>query len=202
VDLPETTGTVERPKTPVGTYLWGHSAIVPTEEVPGLLDEFIRPAVRAQLDEEERLRELEESLEDSKGDEGVAEPDSEGELTAGPEAEEEKLSPDEIEEQRFHWANESFGDALPKGARGVIIVYAHEDYDLAKLTRFVEQGAARIAAAAKLKGSRITVVYGGYRAQIEIEYYIVPKGGRDPQPAPDETPVGALTEPTEPLPLK
>ncbi len=101
---------------------------------------------------------------------------------------EPEISPEEIEAARFAWADGKFGDAIAKrrAARGVIILYADDEYyDTTLLLRFIEQGRNRIAAGAKLPPDRIDVVYGGYKAGLKVEFWIVPNNGAPPMPTPE-----------------
>lgn len=104
----------------------------------------------------------------------------------------EERTPEEIEAERFSWTDGKFGPEIArrKGARGVIIFYADDQYyDIGRLLPFIEQGRDRIAAAAGLRPDQIRVIFGGYRDGTEAEYYIVPKGGKAPEPTPGERPV-------------
>lgn len=190
---PVPTDTVEKPKIPMGkTFLWGSSWISNEAEVQPVA-EFILPEVQAKIDEDNRLAEAEMAAE---ADAAVGEELSPTETEVTEESiedvpEEEQLTPEEIQNLRFSWVKENFASVIAsrKGSHGVIIFYADDlYYDVAKLHRFVEEARDRIVAASKIQPSQIQVVFGGYRDSVEVEYWVVPKGSKTPEPKPEDRP--------------
>jgi len=179
---PEPTETVSAPDAPKGTFLWGDSWIK-TEVNYQDFDEFVLPSVKAEEAEEERVAELERSLETGSDDTTNSPEISSADI------EEDQLSPREIRELKFDWADLKFGDEIAnrKKSHGVMIFYADDKYyDVSKLKRFVEEGRDIIAEASGLRPNQIQVVFGGYRDSEKVEYYVVPKGGKAPEPKPEE----------------
>jgi hypothetical protein len=185
---PEPTKTVARPKVPKTTFLWSRSWIL-NEYDDGPTTEFILPEVQARLAEEAKLAEIELAA-DSDADAQAADNASENEdATSDLPDEEARPTAEKLREQRFSWADQKFGTEVAQldGAHGVIIFYADDKYyDIARISRFVREGRDIIAAAAKLKSTQIRVVYGGYRDSPGVEYFIVPRGGKAPEPTPEE----------------
>lgn len=188
---PQPSNTIPVPAKPKGTFQWGRSWLG-TEENFDDLRAFVLPSVIAEEEESQRQQELEEEIEAAANGTlvDVDKPQA-AEATAEETSTEEaepKLSPEEIDDLRFSWANERFAEevARRKGSHGIIIFYADDQYyDITKLLHFVETGRDRIASAAKLPPSKIRVIYGGY-GYCQIEYHIVSKGSPDPQPKPKE----------------
>lgn len=97
------------------------------------------------------------------------------------------LTNDELEDLRYGWADKDFGRAIARrdGSRGVMIFYGDDGYyDLARLHTFIEEGRDRIGSAADQDPATIEVVFGGYRHQVEVEYWIVPVGAAPPAARP------------------
>lgn len=195
--LPEPSNTIAASKAPTGTFVWGKSVLENESEYLGL-DEFRRDDVKAKRVEEERLAELEDSIERAKNgdhenrvDESVAEE---------PTAIEEVLSPEKKKELRFEWVNLGFGVEMTKrkGSSGTLIFYADNDeYDTAKLEKFVEEGRDILVASGKLRREQINVIFGGYRDYPVVEYHLIAKNGKAPQAKPDERPDPVTDEPTQ-----
>jgi len=189
---PEATDTVAAPEAPKGTFLWGDSWLQADDAYQDF-GEFILPSVQAERDEEERLADLEQSLEpksvEADGSLPETEPDDLQNDNAEANADDEPLTPAEIREMKFAWADLKFGDEIAnrKKSHGVMIFYADDKYyDVSKLKRFVEEGRDIIAEASGLRPNQIQVVFGGYRDSEKVEYYVVPKGGKEPEPKPEE----------------
>lgn len=182
---PTPTDTIPAPKIPTGkTFLYDRNNLWNGEE-GNLLDEYILPSVKAQKEAEQMAYEQENPTEEI-----IEEPTDEPETpTLEEEVEIEQPTPEEIEEAKFYWTNEKFGELIKnqKDSRGVIIFYADDAYyDVGKLQNHIEEGKRRIAEAAKISPDKIQVVFGGYRTGIEAEFWIVPKKGESPKPSPDE----------------
>ena len=186
-NAPEPTDTIPAPTTPKDkTFLYDNNILF--SDYYNFLDEFILPSVQAKIDEENRLAE-----EEAKAEELSSETPIETEAEAVEETFEiEKPTAEEIEEAKFSWVNEKFGDLIKnqKGAKGVIIFYADDAYyDVSKLQNLIEEGRRKIAEAGKISPDKIQVVYGGYREMVQAEFWIVPKKGESPLPKPEERPI-------------
>jgi hypothetical protein len=188
IDSPTPTETIPKPTIPSGkTFLYDRNHISGREE-GDFSEEFILPSVKAQQEAEQRAYEEENQPENT--DEETAVEDTIQTVEA--ETEIEKPSPEEIEETKFHWTNEKFGELIKnqKDSGGVIIFYADDAYfDVGKLQSHIENGKRRIAEVAKISPDKIQVVFGGYRHSIEAEFWIVPKKGESPKPTPEERPI-------------
>lgn len=99
------------------------------------------------------------------------------------------VTEEEREDIRFSWIASDFADDVKRqdGASGVMIFYADDQfYDISRLHAFIEQGRDRITGKAELDVCQIEVIFGGYRGRAQIEYYIVPEGGKMPEATPEE----------------
>lgn len=168
------------------------------------LNDFIRPDIRARLDEEPT------GDADSGYDPGARADAVPGEAPNEPGGE-QPVSEDgqpqvgdedsypagaRLDSLKFAWAKKGFGDAIKPnpGSRGVIVLYADENhYDVERLISFVEEGRARIAEMSEIDGGRIEVVFGGYRAVPQVELWVIPEGGAMPEFKTDDR--AALNEP-------
>ncbi len=171
------------------------------------LNDFIRPEVRARLDEEpvgdadagydpstaEPATSSEESVADAPAETQnleAAQPRSDDngeEVSGGP----------RIDTLKYSWAKRSFGDAVKAAPtnNGVIALYADENYyDVERLMTFVEEGRNRIVEGASMPGDRIQVVFGGYRSAPHVELWVVPQGGPMPDFKTEERPKGSQPE--------
>lgn len=190
---PQPTNTIRAPKAPRGTFLWSRSGM--SSEDYGLSDEFVLDSVKKKEAEAARLQEIE----DAKSAEGA---DDDGEVIENvPEevVEEEALDPLEQEALRFGWFDQRiFGQIEQrKDSRGTIIFYADDErYDIGKLKQFIVEARNRFAKETNVNPDSITVKFGGYRSYDQAEYWIVPKGGKAPQPTPEERPVEEEDEPS------
>lgn len=89
---------------------------------------------------------------------------------------------------RYSWTNKRLGPAIAarKAGRGVMIFYADDEfYDIARLEVFILEGRDRIAKAAGIDPDLIEVVFGGYRARVSIDSWLITEGGRTPEPTPE-----------------
>jgi hypothetical protein len=158
------------------------------------LNEFIRPEVRARLDEEPTGN-ADDSYDPSTAEAGVPadQPDARsaeeslGEKTSEPrhtESEEGYPGSPRLDTVKYSWARKAFGDAVKAAPtnNGVIVLYADENYyDVERLMGFVEEGRNRIADASAIPGDRIQVVFGGYRSAPQLELWVVPQGSPMPE---------------------
>jgi len=182
--VPEPSKTVPEPERPKGTFMWSRSYLGGDDDQE--IAEFILPEVKAKIAEERRLSEIQYAV-DAGADADPADLVNQEEQPAEPN--DEELSPEETQDAKFDWVKESFGPEVAKlkNGHGVMIVYFDDQhYDPSKLQRFVEEGRNRLAASAKIGSDRIQVLYGGYRGEPTVEYYLVPKGGKPPEAKPEE----------------
>lgn len=143
--------------------------------------DLLTPLKKAEYEENERA--YKESL-----DEAVSEETP---------AEEEKLSEEELQNLRFGWTSDRFGNFLEKNKKmqGVIMFYADDqEFDINKITNHIEEGKQRIAKEAKISPERILVMFGGYKSYIQIEFWAVPEKGNFPTPKPDERVIETETD--------
>jgi len=183
---PEPTETVPEPKLPKGTFLWSESYLGGGDDEENYLYEFVLPDVKAKMAEEQRLADIQSAV-DAGADSDPADLVNQQDEPAEPD--DEQLSPEEARDAKFDWVKEKFGAEIAsrKNSQGVLLLYADDQhYDITKLRQFVGEGRDRLAAASKIDSSRIEVVFGGYRDIPTVEYYIVPKGGKSPEPKPGE----------------
>ena len=170
---------------------------------PAAIHEFLRPDVRARLDEEP-VGDTDGGYDPgSSAGQDQSQPDSSSGEAAPEEPQEPAVHQEEnypasarLETLKFSWAKKSFGDAVKAdpATSGVIVLYADENYyDLETLTRFIERGRDLIAEQSGLQGDRLQVVYGGYRSQPQVEFWIVSDRGMMPEFKPDDR-----TRPAEP----
>jgi hypothetical protein len=158
------------------------------------LNQFIRPEIRAKLDEES-TGDADSSYDPSTLDLGAPsdqtqpEPadeeqgDSGGQQQSG-ESDESFQDGSRLDTLKFAWAKKSFGEAIKANPSnsGVIVVYADDNYfEVDRLMGYVEEGRDKIAATSEIGGEKIQVVFGGYRAVPQVEMWIVPQGGAIPE---------------------
>lgn len=164
------------------------------------LSQFIRPEIRAKLDEEP-AGDADSSYDPSTLDTSSSSDEPRTE-TAEPQGNAAEPHPaaegDEsfkegvrLDTLKFTWARPAFGDAIkasPTNA-GIIVVYADENYfELDRLMAYIEEGRDKIAASSKIGGERVQIVFGGYRSVPQVEMWIVPQGGSMPELKPEERP--------------
>ena len=164
------------------------------------LNQFIRPEVRAKLDEEPTgdadagfdpsTSEAGSSSDQSQTESAEAQSET-AERHPAPESEESFREGARLDTLKFAWARQAFGDAVKASPTnvGVIVVYADENYfELDRLMDYIEEGRDKIATLSKIGGERFQVVIGGYRASPQVEMWIVPQGGPMPELKPEERP--------------
>lgn len=202
---PTPTGAIPKPKIPSNkTFLYDRNYLSGSSE-GDFSEEFILPSVKAQQEAEAmadqaefELEEINEETTAETENPTVEEETDEAETpTIEEEIETEQPTPEEIEAEKFYWANETFGEMIKKqkGSSGVIIFYADDAYyDIGKLQSHIEDGKRRIAEAANISSDKIRVVFGGYRTQIEAEFWVVPKKGEFPKATPGERPVEEIED--------
>lgn len=89
----------------------------------------------------------------------------------------------------FWWFSDYFAESLKenKEAQGVIIFYTDlEEYDIAKSRQIIEEGLQNSADKSKANLSNVKIIFGGYRKEDRVEYWLVPKGAKEPQPMPEQ----------------
>lgn len=153
-----------------------------------ILNEFIRPDVRAKLDEEPTgdadAGFSPDSVHSESTNEPSSEPFAEAENEPVANAEDSAGQIAEIERAKFSWAKKRIGEMIrsDENVSGLIVLYADENfYDTGRLLSFIEEGRNRIAADTGVNAERIQVSFGGYRATPQVEFWLVPNG----QPAPE-----------------
>lgn len=164
------------------------------------LNQFIRPEIRAKLDEEPTgdadagydpsTLDGGSTSDQASSDGAVEEPNETAEHQPG-EADESFKDGARLDTLKFAWARKAFGDGIKASPTntGVIVVYADDNYfDMERLMSYIEEGRDKIATASEIGGERVQVVYGGYRASPQVEMWIVPQGGPMPEFKPEQRP--------------
>ena len=161
----------------------------------GYLNEFIRPDVRARLDEEP-VGDTDGSYDPATSDLGKTGDQSSIETVGESSAEETQQELTSLGENeaypngfrldtlKLSWAKKAFGEAVKASPtnNGVIVLYADENYyDVERLVGLIEAGRNRIAEMSAIGGERIQVVFGGYRAVPQVELWVVPNGSPMPE---------------------
>lgn len=199
-EIPTPTDTVEKPLIPTDkTFLFDSANfdfynVFDGYEGTDEEDFFLLPSVKARLEaeglalEEEQAREnsLEEPTEIDSNETTNVQIEVEQEVE-----EESKPTPEEIEEAKFYWAKENFGEMIKeqKDSHGVIVFYADDQYyDLSKLQTRLDEGKQRIAKQTNISPNKIEIMFGGYREFVMLEFWIVPKNGKPPTLKPDKSP--------------
>lgn len=184
--MPSPSDTVPKPTLPdKKTFLYGRDYVdngfyglsIGDE---GYLDKYLLPAVKAEREAEKAAFEKELARENNL---------IEDETVKEEPAESDQLTQEEIENDKFSWANAKFGEILKnrKDSTGIIVFYADDQtYDINGLQTFIEQGRSRIAKEAGILPGRIQIVFGGYRSQVETELWIMPRNGEFPKMTPQE----------------
>ena len=191
VKEPEPTRTVPEPTTPEGETLLYATRHLDLYEYEATPNEF----VLASYLEKESARYAELNAPDAEtesSDTGGEDSSANTEVAEEEPATTDERTEEQKEEDRFAWANGALAKhaATRKGSRGVIIFYADDQqYDIGKLTSFIERGRDLLVTRAEIDRGRITVVFGGYRDTPEVEFWFVPAKGKDPIPKPAERPV-------------
>ena len=89
----------------------------------------------------------------------------------------------------FWWFSDYFAESLKenKDAQGLIIFYTDaEEYDVVKSRQIIEEGLQNLAEKSKVNLSNVKIIFGGYRNENKVEYWIVPKGAKEPQATPEQ----------------
>ena len=167
------------------------------------LNEFVRPEVRARLDEEptgDTDAGFDPGAVGQNGSEDQPQPETAGE---GESQEVQQTTSEDapagtarLDTLKYSWATKSFGDAVKSAPTnsGVIVLYADENhYDIERLTGYVQSGRNRIAETSGVSGDRIQVVFGGYRAMPQVELWVLPQGSPMPEFKTDDR--GKASEP-------
>jgi hypothetical protein len=167
------------------------------------LNEFVRPDVRARLDEEP-TGDTDAGFDPGAVDQSIADEQSQPETPNEGQSEEPQQTASEdgpagtarLDTLKYAWATKAFGDAVKSAPTnsGVIVFYADENYyDIERLTGFVQGGRNRIAETSGISGDRIQVVFGGYRALPQVELWVLPQGSPMPEFKTDDR--GKASEP-------
>jgi hypothetical protein len=202
--IPKSSNTVSKPKKPKNqTFLFDKSNYDRTydsmESREFVFDSIIAIEDAERLkEEEEYAREHPEVKVENENDEP---PPGYGELSTSPEIPkvEEPAEKEELEFDKFYWINSGFGEILKgeKTTKGVLIFYADDlYYDLKKIRIAMESGKTHIGKEARISADRVEIIFGGYRHQIEIDFWVVPNKAKQPKPTPDERPVETPDEET------
>ncbi|MBX3245539.1 MAG: hypothetical protein KF685_13890 [Acidobacteria bacterium] len=112
----------------------------------------------------------------------------------------ESMTPEEIEKELMSWISPSFVNFLTErpDTTGVLVFYADDQrYDIRSLTELIEKGVQKIESQEDRSVGRIRYIFGGYRDFPGVEYWIVPQGGKDPLPQPEERSVDEESEVSE-----
>ena len=185
VDSPKPSNTIPKPTTPIDkAFIFDNNTLSYYEDAI-MSDEFLLDSVKARSEAEQIAEEQENNLEETA--EEISNETEVQNVVEDPEI--EQRTTEEIDAEKFHWANEKFGEVIKnhKDSRGLIIFYADEqEYDLGKIQTHIEQGVRRITKSAEISPDKIQVIFGGYRNFIEAEFWIIPKKAEQPQPKPEE----------------
>lgn len=173
--VPKPTETVEKPKLPKNKTFLADK------------DRFNSVIYSAQIIDQEFETEPQEINSDVSETENVEETETESNESEETETESDSIASEEETQEDLAFSK-YFGDSLQKDStlKGTIIYYADaEDYDLGKAQLLMQEELQKFAAKFEIDSNRITLVYGGYRNDDVIEYWIVPKGAKEPQPKPE-----------------
>jgi len=198
---PLPSNTVPTPKTPRGTVLWAKN-ILTEESSP--IEEFVNRAIvyRDLEDDDTDGRPFIPDLAETQPNPSPSVPETAPqpeiwklglfipELTFQKNNSQEKppLTAEELEAIRFNWTNKKFAPAVAKtkGAYGIMIYYADDQfYDISRLEPFITAARDRMAYAAGIFPESIQIIFGGYRGQPQVEYWLVPTDGTRPIPKPE-----------------
>lgn len=188
---PSPENALPKPEIPTDkTFLFDRGFLALEEEDQEKSD-FVLQSYKDELEAERKKWEEEYRLERlANGEEDVEiEPEPEAEEISEIEEDESKLTEEEELEYKFSWLSDPFGSLLAKRteSRGVIIFYADDErFDIQKIRSLIDEGVERLHTSAELKGTRIEVVFGGYRSSTGVEFWVVPAEGSDPVPTPEE----------------
>ncbi|HRI05128.1 MAG TPA: hypothetical protein PLL77_15430 [Pyrinomonadaceae bacterium] len=191
---PLPSNTVPPPKTPRGTVLWAKT-ILTEESSP--IEEFVNRAIvyRDLEDDDTDGRPFIPDLPETQPNPSTSQPETWKlglfipELTFNTDNSEKlPLTAEELDAIRFNWTNKKFAGAVAKtkGSYGIMIYYADDQfYDISRLEPFIAAGRDRMAYAAGIFGESIQIIFGGYRGQPQVEYWLVPADGTRPIAKPE-----------------
>lgn len=94
----------------------------------------------------------------------------------------------DIEEMKYQWVTERFGEVLKTQptSTGLLIFYADsKHFDVKAIQQVIEEGKRRISKENNISESQIKILYGGYRDSFGVDYWIIPKDGEEPKPTQD-----------------
>lgn len=106
----------------------------------------------------------------------------------------------DFDDYRLVWASEEFANAVKeeKGAQACIIYYADEQTpELARTQNLIERGETVLVEKYGLKKDNIVTIFGGYRAGVMVELWVVPANASLPAPTPEERKAEEPPEETE-----
>jgi hypothetical protein len=190
-NLPEPTNTVPKSKAPKNkTYLYDKTAVYNSD----YYEDFVSDSFKLKQAEENRLAEEQFAIEHPE----LAEERRQEEISADLEDLENSEEYEEYKTEPQFWVSPKFGEVLKnqQSSNGVLIFYADDEYfDIGKVKVEIRKGLQKIANNSKISSDRIKIVFGGYRDDITIEFWVVPNKGKRPIPTPTERPAETLPEP-------
>ena len=171
--IPEPTGTVEKPKMPTD------KAFKVDERYLEISDAAIQKEEEIYEDSEQMTDEISETTEETV--------EAETSETVTP-VEEEVLE----EYPEYDSMSDFFAETLkqnPKAGGMVIFYFDEEEFDVAKSRQIVEEGLRRLSEKSEINLSKVKIIFGGYRNEQKIEFWIVPKGAKEPSATPEQRPL-------------
>ncbi len=177
-DAPKPSKMVAEPKIPeTRSFLYDRAYL--STEYGDQTEEFVLPSIR-----EKELAELEEINSEDTEAETIVEPITDAEEVVEP----DPRTPEEIEDEKFHWVSDAFGKFLNANPihSGSVVFYADDQrYDTAQIQTFIAKGVARVQKSVTGRNVKIDIIFGGYRSQTEIEFWAMPPGGDAPMLTPE-----------------
>jgi hypothetical protein len=194
---PLPSNTVPAPKPSKGTVLWAKTTL---NEESSPIEEFVNRAVvfRNMPDDYDgpTIPEIEETQTDQTGPLKTIPPELENQIVFATNvfvetdnSEKPPLTAEELDAIRYSWTNKKFAPAVAKtkGSYGIMIYYADDQfYNISRLEPFIAAGRDRMAYAARIFPESIQIIFGGYRGQPQVEYWLVPADGTRPIPKPED----------------
>lgn len=98
-------------------------------------------------------------------------------------------SEEEAEIEDHYWVSDFFVEKLKENKKlsGIIFFYVNpENYNLGIAEEILQKNLQDYKIKNKTDLERIRLVYGGYRENPEVEFWIVPENSPDPQPSPEK----------------
>ena len=175
--IPKPTETVEKPETPTGKAY--------------LVDELFLAVEDAAIQKESEIYEEPETPDADVPETTDLAPEAEA---VEPESAETVQPADEIfyePEEEYNSMSDYFAAVLKgnRAARGVVIFYIdEEEYDISKSQQIIADGLQKLAAKSEVDLSGVKIVFGGYRSENKIQFWIVPKDAKEPLPTPEQKP--------------